>query len=162
MGSMLGSGRALGVGNGNLLHYSCQENSMERGAWQATVHGVAKGQTGLNDQACTHTHTHTHTHTCTRYLHAMSSLNWDIFMVVEDNMKMPGPQYVLVSIAICKKERITFIKWLFGLRTDCIILYNPVRQISSVSFYNQGLGVQSTLYMIIAKQVIELVLDINS
>ena len=49
MGSMLGSGRALGVGNGNLLHYSCQENSMERGAWQATVHGVAKGQTGLND-----------------------------------------------------------------------------------------------------------------
>ena len=35
MGSLLGSGRSLGVGNGNPLQYSCQENSMDRGAWQA-------------------------------------------------------------------------------------------------------------------------------
>ena len=37
-----GSGRYPGEGNGNPLQYSCLENSMERGAWQATVHGVAK------------------------------------------------------------------------------------------------------------------------
>jgi len=38
-------GRSLEVGNGNLLQYSCQENSMDRGAWWATVHRVAKSQT---------------------------------------------------------------------------------------------------------------------
>ena len=35
-------GRSLGEGNGNLLQYSCLGNPMDRGAWQATVHGVTK------------------------------------------------------------------------------------------------------------------------
>ena len=35
-------GRSLGEGNGNPLQYSCLENSMDRGTWWATVHGVAK------------------------------------------------------------------------------------------------------------------------
>ena len=48
MGSMLGSGRSPGKGNGNLLWYSCLENPMDRGAWQATFHGVAKSQTCLS------------------------------------------------------------------------------------------------------------------
>ena len=43
-GSMLGSGISLGGGNGYSLEYSCLENSIDRGAWQATVHGVAKSQ----------------------------------------------------------------------------------------------------------------------
>ena len=42
-------GRSAGEGNGNPLQYSCLENSMDRGAWQATVHGVAKSWTWLND-----------------------------------------------------------------------------------------------------------------
>ena len=37
------------AGNGNLLQYSCLENAMDRGAWKATVHGVAKGWTQLSD-----------------------------------------------------------------------------------------------------------------
>ena len=41
MGSILGSGRSPGEGNGNPLQYSCLEKSMDRGVWQATVHGVA-------------------------------------------------------------------------------------------------------------------------
>ena len=41
----LGSGRFPGEGNGNPLQYSHLENSMDRGAWQATVHGVRKSQT---------------------------------------------------------------------------------------------------------------------
>ena len=41
-GSIPGSGRSPGEGNGNPLPYSCLENPMDRGAWQATVHGVAK------------------------------------------------------------------------------------------------------------------------
>ena len=40
-----GSGRSPGEGNGNPLQYSCLENSMKRGAWWATVYGVAKSQT---------------------------------------------------------------------------------------------------------------------
>jgi len=42
-----GSGRSPGGGHGNPLQYSCLENPMDRGAWQATVHGVAKSQTRL-------------------------------------------------------------------------------------------------------------------
>ena len=41
-GSVPGWGRSLGIGNGNVLQYSCLENSMDRGAWQATVHGVER------------------------------------------------------------------------------------------------------------------------
>ena len=48
-GSIPGSGRSPGVGNGNLLQYSCLENSMDRGALWATVHEVAKSQTQLSD-----------------------------------------------------------------------------------------------------------------
>ena len=43
------SGRYPGEGNGNPLQYSCLENPMYRGAWQATVHGVAKSETQLSD-----------------------------------------------------------------------------------------------------------------
>ena len=66
--SILELGRSPGVGNGNPLQYSCLENPMDRGAWQATVHGSAKSQTQLSNgarahaHACTHTQTQTHTH----------------------------------------------------------------------------------------------------
>jgi len=48
-GSIPGSGRSPGEGNGNPLQYPCPENSMDGGAWWATVHGVAKSQTRLSD-----------------------------------------------------------------------------------------------------------------
>ena len=41
-GSNPGLGRSPGVGNGNPFQFSCLENAMDRGAWWATVHGVAK------------------------------------------------------------------------------------------------------------------------
>ena len=41
-GSVPGLGRSPGEGNGNPLQYSCLGNPMDRGAWQATVHGIAK------------------------------------------------------------------------------------------------------------------------
>ena len=43
-GLIPGSGRSPGGGNGNLLQYSCLESPMDRGAWRAAVHGVAKDQ----------------------------------------------------------------------------------------------------------------------
>ena len=48
---ILGLGKSPGEGNGNLFQYSCLENPMNRGAWQATVHGD----------------THIHTHTTVRH-----------------------------------------------------------------------------------------------
>ena len=68
LGLISGSGRFPGEGNGNPLQYSCLENSVNRGAWRATVHGVTKSRTRLSDlHTHTHTHrqTHTHTHTDT-------------------------------------------------------------------------------------------------
>ena len=54
-GLIPGLGRSPGEGNGNPLQYSCLENPMDRGASQATVHGVKKSQTRLNDD--THKYT---------------------------------------------------------------------------------------------------------
>ena len=45
VGSVPGSGKSFGEGNGNPLQCSCLENPMDRGAWLATVHEVAKSQT---------------------------------------------------------------------------------------------------------------------
>ena len=49
LGLITGFGRSHGEGKGYPLQYSCLENSMDRGAWQATVHGVTKSQTQLSD-----------------------------------------------------------------------------------------------------------------
>ena len=46
-GKITGSGRSPGEGNGNPLQYSCLENSMDGGAWWATVHGATKSQIQL-------------------------------------------------------------------------------------------------------------------
>ena len=52
MGSIPGSGRFPGEGNGNPLQYSCLENLMDREAWTATVHGATKSQIGLSAHTC--------------------------------------------------------------------------------------------------------------
>ena len=49
LGSVPGLGRSPGEENGNPLQYSCLENSMDRGAWWATVHEVAKSRTGFSN-----------------------------------------------------------------------------------------------------------------
>ena len=54
-GSIPGSRRSPGGGHGNSLQYSCLENPMDRGAWWATVHGLAKSQTQLK-QLSMHMH----------------------------------------------------------------------------------------------------------
>ena len=56
VGSIPGSGKSPGEVNDNPLQYSYLKNSMDREAWQATVHGVAKCWTRLSTHACTHTH----------------------------------------------------------------------------------------------------------
>ena len=59
LGSIPGLGRSPGEGNGSPLQYYCLENPMDRGAWQATVHGVAESQTRLSDFS-SHVYIYTH------------------------------------------------------------------------------------------------------
>ena len=59
-GSISGSGRFPGEGNGYPFQYFCLENSTDRGTWWAEVHGVTRSQTQLSN---THTHTHARAHT---------------------------------------------------------------------------------------------------
>ena len=66
VGLISGSGQFPGGGNSNPLQYSCLENPMDRGDWQAMVHRVTKSWILLKQQhtaMCTHTHTHTHVYT---------------------------------------------------------------------------------------------------
>ena len=44
-GSIPGSGRSPGIGNGNPFPFSCRKNSMDRGTWEVTVHGVSNSRT---------------------------------------------------------------------------------------------------------------------
>ena len=53
-----GPGKSPGGGNDNPLQYTCLENSINRGAWQATVHGVAKNWSWLSNWACMNTYMH--------------------------------------------------------------------------------------------------------
>ena len=61
-GSIPESGRCPGGGNGNPLHYSCLEISIDRGAWRTTVPGVTKSWTWLNYWIHMHRHSHMYTH----------------------------------------------------------------------------------------------------
>ena len=72
-GLIPGLKRSPGVGNGNLPQYFCLKNPMDRGAWQTTVHGVAKSQTQPSERAHVRMHACTHTHTRTLF----SSLNFN-------------------------------------------------------------------------------------
>ena len=64
VGSIPGWERSPGGGNGNLLKYSCLENSMDWGAWWATIHRLGSKRV-WHDWACVHMYTHTHIHTHT-------------------------------------------------------------------------------------------------
>ena len=69
-----GSGRSPGAARGNPLQYSCLENRVDRGASQATVHGVTKSQTQLKWLS-------THTHVWSKKCGIINTLNWTIIYV---------------------------------------------------------------------------------
>ena len=85
LGSIPGSGRSPGGGNGNPLQCAGLENFMDSGAWQATAHRVAKSWTRLsNSHTRIHTHTHTHTHV---YLFGISvGLGQGLLLVLVTNI----------------------------------------------------------------------------
>ena len=74
-GSIPGSGRSPGGGHGNPVQYSCLETPMDRGAWRATVHGVAQSQTRLRILACTNVNIYT-------LLYLSGWYQWDVYLKV--------------------------------------------------------------------------------
>ena len=87
-GSIPGLGRAPGEGNGNPLYYSCLENSMNRGAWRATVHGVTKSWTRLIEQLL-------HTHVCIEVVTLACLLLICVLFLCSCGFKLPfGPSPV--------------------------------------------------------------------
>ena len=75
MGSIPGLRRSPGVGNGNPRQYSCLKNSMDRGAWWATVYGVAELSTTEHTCTCAYSYIHMHTHTALSNITVMG-YNW--------------------------------------------------------------------------------------
>ena len=95
LGFIPGLGRWPGEGNGSPLQYSCLENPTDRGDWQATVHGVTKSRTRLNDFTFTFIHRK-----------GLISLTWDIwFSLIINNLLM------FWLPALCCKNSQT--SWLF-------------------------------------------------
>ena len=101
MGLIPGSGISPGEGNGNLLWWSCLENLIDRGAWQATVSGIAKRQTWLSE------HTHTdfinavkQMSSCTIYEYVPLQVEYEYFL----HLFKPAKWAISVSLTIFKSN----------------------------------------------------------
>ena len=103
-----GSERSPGVGNDNPLQYSCLENSMDRGAWWATVHGVAKSQTWLSS-----------------WVHSMQSL-WACFLWEWWIIKcyFLGLSWGFTEIIIMIREANSSVYWV----NQCLLIYCFISQ----------------------------------
>ena len=95
VGSIPGSGRFPGEGNGNALQYSCLENPMDRGAWQATVQGVTKSYNWATDD----------THTIEIYQH-------HIIFVICISLMTNDVEYLCMSLLVLHKHKCSFMKCL--------------------------------------------------
>ena len=81
---------AFGEGNGNPLQYSCLENPMDRGAWWATVHGVAKSRTGLSGFTFTFA-----------FNPALERRNFSFFSRTRKNWELGAPSPLLSPAPLC-------------------------------------------------------------
>ena len=89
-GSIPGSGRSPGEGNGNPLQYSCLENPMDRWAWQAVQ---SMGSQRIRHDWATKTHTYTHTHI---YIHCKTTIpqlkTKRTYLQIQAHSRVPGTE----------------------------------------------------------------------
>ena len=101
-----GSGRSSGEGNGYSLQSSCLENSMDRGAWWATVHGIAKSQTRLSDW---------HTHICIEVYNTHTCIFWivmrNVFPTVGYNKSISYEKYRWANISTWLQRKSKAWQW---------------------------------------------------
>ena len=109
-GSNPGLGRSTGEENGNPLQYSWLENSIDREAWRATVHGVPKSRTRLSDS---HTHTQTHTHSWRAseiwWLSSQWRTSWRRKYVC--GCSLPAPKKTWKASQKCVKDMVWHLPW---------------------------------------------------
>ena len=104
-----------GVGSSDPAQYSCLENSMVRGAWQAIVQGVAKSWTwGLRDWTHTHTHTYIHRHT---HIHIHTQTHTDTHTHTHTHTYTLTPNMLLSKVWVEIKPLFYFsvTRWLDNL-----------------------------------------------
>ena len=131
LGSIPGWGRSSREGNGNPLQYSCLENSTDRGAWRATVHGVRRSRTWLSDFHFHQIHHHMLLHSLPDTLcFAIQILNYrSLYRTVQKNTQKPNPcrgctqQYMLDMWTkfrhwTCKHTFTSFESW--KLKGPCV------------------------------------------
>ena len=114
-GSIPESGKSPGGGQGNPLQYSCLENPLDMGAWQATVHRVTKSQTWLMTQhtcprahsalvhrACYHSSPWQHRYGCSLFHHSLSNAHLVLLLVfIITNTTWISTQHL--NLGICRK-----------------------------------------------------------
>ena len=110
VGSIPGSARSPGGGNGNPLQDSCLENPMDRGVWQATVHRVAKSQTRLKQL---NTHKHTHTHTQSTHKHTLTFCITGLIFIIK----------IIIPMLKAWKCLINYFIWLLFYYLFIILLF---------------------------------------
>ena len=104
-GSIPEQGRSPGGGHGNPLQYSCLENPMDRGAWRATVHGVAQSQTGLKRLS---------THALTRYRTwsiRTGTMSTDTTYVILFHLGWLACSHPLLLLSHCSRVRLLGTPW---------------------------------------------------
>ena len=140
VGSIPGLRRSPGIGNGNPLQYSCLENPMYRGAWQATVHRVTKSQTRLSDWA---RRSHTQTIKWLRFLHfkyhtskKASSKKFSCKEFQHWNLLRKTIYEIIVYFVIYFKFHIrtpvVYLTNMFWIHTTCQVLCKGVNKIDKV------------------------------
>ena len=129
-GSIPGWGRSSGEGNGFPTSVFLLENSMDRGAWWATVHKIAKSQTRLRDSH-THTHTHTHaharTHACTGWDGPPQAPMWATSTYAGESWTQRVSKYEVVRSSYCFLEALLWFKYVASTSEAC----KPVSQQAS-------------------------------
>ena len=116
VGSIRGSGKSPGWGNGNPFQYFCLKNPMDRGAWRATVHGVAKSQTQLSKLAHTRIHRSSRKGRCNQSLILLSNCSFYSYILVvwkKTSFKSLHEKKLLLWIWNSLGSRLHFIETFF-------------------------------------------------